>query len=187
MRPGGGGRFLPLAVLFRAAWPKSEPLRGCPPLKVNMSLYRFTLTRRWSIGPTLVWCMLNPSTADEQTDDPTIRKCIGFSRRAGTGSLVVVNLSPWRATDPKALFAAHAAGLDVLAFEENKRAIEWACAQGPCVAAWGANFKEWMAPARLTLGLACMQTSLDCLGLTSKGQPRHPLMVPYAQQLESFR
>lgn len=147
-----------------------------------MSLYRFSLTRRWSIGPTLVWCMLNPSTADEQTDDPTIRKCIGFSRLAGAGSLAVVNLAPWRATDPKALFAAHAAGHDVLALEENARAIEWACAQGPCVAAWGAHFKPWMQP-----GVDRLPPRLLCLGRTSKNLPRHPLMVPYAQGLESFR
>jgi hypothetical protein len=146
-----------------------------------MSLYRFVLTRRWAIGPTLVWCMLNPSTADETQDDPTIRKCRGFSERQGAGALVVVNLSPWRATDPRALFAAQAAGHDVLALDENRKAIAWALDRGPCVAAWGAHFKPWMQ-----LALDLLPPRLVCLGRTSKGLPRHPLMVPYSQRLETF-
>lgn len=144
--------------------------------------YRFILERRWDTGNTmpLVWCMLNPSTADETQDDPTIRKCIGFSKRAGFSSLIVVNLCPWRATDPKALFAAQAAGADVMALDENRAWLEGAARQGPVVAAWGANFKPWMRPA---LEAGALPLKLWCLGLTKAGAPRHPLMVPYSQPL----
>lgn len=52
--------------------------------------FRYVLEREWALhGKTLTWCMLNPSTADALDDDPTIRKCIGFSKRWGFGSLVV--------------------------------------------------------------------------------------------------
>ena len=51
--------------------------------------YRYALWRRWEPGPQVLFIMLNPSTADELTDDPTIRRCIGFARSWGFGSLAV--------------------------------------------------------------------------------------------------
>jgi len=83
--------------------------------------YRFMLGRAWDepdsaqdtdtgFGkwkrPLCVWLMLNPSTADHSQDDPTIRKCVGFSQRLGCGGLIVVNLFAWRATDPDDLAEA---------------------------------------------------------------------------------
>ncbi len=68
--------------------------------------YRYRLTRRWGDGPLLSFIMLNPSTADAEVDDPTIRRCMGFARRDGYGGIVVGNLYAFRTTKPKALFAA---------------------------------------------------------------------------------
>src|SRR4051812_15620668 len=58
--------------------------------------YRFALWRRWDSGPQVLFAMLNPSTADETTNDPTIRRCIGFARAWGFGSLAVGNLFAFR-------------------------------------------------------------------------------------------
>ena len=69
--------------------------------------YRYRLERHWSGGEGLcAFIMLNPSTADARSDDPTIRRCIGFARRWGYGGLLVANLFARRATDPQELFAA---------------------------------------------------------------------------------
>jgi hypothetical protein len=64
--------------------------------------YRYRLWRLWDdLAPVMVWVMLNPSTADADLDDPTIRKCIGFAKANRHGGIIVVNLFAWRATDPK--------------------------------------------------------------------------------------
>jgi len=115
--------------------------------------------------------MLNPSTADASVNDPTIRRCIGYTRREGYGSLVVVNLYALRSTDPVEL-ARHAApcGPDndaaILAAAEDARLI---------VAAWGS---DTMAPARAR----AVEHLLDglplwCLGTNKDGEPKHPLYL----------
>ena len=68
-------------------------------------LYRYRLDRRWADGPTCGFIMLNPSTADAEVDDPTIRRCIGFAKREACGALIVVNIYPLRATKPADLWA----------------------------------------------------------------------------------
>jgi hypothetical protein len=137
--------------------------------------YRYRLGRSWGPGPADVWIMLNPSTADATLDDPTIRRCIGFSRSWGSGSLVVVNLFALRATDPAEL-AHHPdpVGLD------NDEHIAFAAAGarehgGRIFAAWGAHpmaAERAHAVARLV-----DPTALLCLGTTKAGAPRHPLYV----------
>ncbi len=66
-------------------------------------LYRYRLDRSWGSGPPMVMLWLNPSTADAESDDPTVRRGMGFARAAGCGRLVVVNLFGWRATNPAEL------------------------------------------------------------------------------------
>lgn len=66
--------------------------------------YRYSLTRIWdSEKPKVLFIMLNPSTADGEQDDPTIRRCIGFAKAWGYGGLYVCNLFAYRATNPKEL------------------------------------------------------------------------------------
>ncbi len=96
--------------------------------------YRYSLTRRWAPGGTRAcWIMLNPSTADAEQDDPTIRRCIGFSKLWGHSELVVVNLFALRSTDPAAL-ASHGDPIG----PHNDFAIEEAgLTSAHVVCAWG--------------------------------------------------
>src|SRR5262245_35048856 len=66
-------------------------------------VYRWRLWRRWDHGPMLMVVGLNPSTADEHTDDPTVRRCIGYAKRWGYAGLRMLNVFPYRATDPREL------------------------------------------------------------------------------------
>jgi hypothetical protein len=68
--------------------------------------YRYSLSREWAPGPACTFIMLNPSTADADIDDPTIRRCIGFAKAWGFGGLAVVNLFAFRATSPKDMQSA---------------------------------------------------------------------------------
>src|SRR5262245_52290853 len=65
--------------------------------------YRFALWRRWASGPQVLFVMLNPSTADEDCDDATIRRCIGFARSWGFGAMAAGNLFALRSTSPTVL------------------------------------------------------------------------------------
>jgi|SRR3989344_1902001 len=67
--------------------------------------YRYVLIREWDLNkPVLMIICLNPSTADEKINDPTIRRCIGFAKKWGFGKLFVTNLFSFRATKPRDLF-----------------------------------------------------------------------------------
>jgi hypothetical protein len=63
-------------------------------------MFRYALWRRWGSGPYAMFIGLNPSTADEQNDDPTIRRCIGFAQSWGYDALCMANLFAYRATKP---------------------------------------------------------------------------------------
>lgn len=134
-------------------------------------VYRYRLERRWSPGFTVAWVLLNPSTADADTDDPTLRRIVGFSRRMGFGRAVVVNLYAYRATDPRALWrAADPVGPD------NDRHLRDALAGHVVVVAWGANAK----PERIARFMEIHRGApgagrLHALAVTAAGQPRHPL------------
>lgn len=133
--------------------------------------YRYRLDRRWSNGPTMGFIMLNPSTADADKDDPTIRRCIGFAKREGCGALVVVNLFAFRATDPKNLPAKS----DEAEGPENAAHIMRAATVADrLVAAWGSNKPE----ARfIRFIFDHYGDRVLCLGKTKDGSPRHPLYV----------
>lgn len=152
--------------------------------------YRYDLTRRWGDGPLALWVMLNPSTADADTDDPTIRRCIGFSKREGCGGLVVVNRFAYRATDPSELI-----DIDDAEGPDNTDVIlRWF--DHPDVRlrilAWGAWLDDHRRAMRGTSLVASTLTfapgsgTMRCLGRTKGGAPRHPLYVRSDQGLEDW-
>jgi hypothetical protein len=139
------------------------------------SRYRYGLTRQWDDGPMMGFVMLNPSTADADCDDPTIRRCIGFARRDGCGGIVVVNLFPLRATDPAQLWATrYPDRFGPESDSELQRHIRMVT--GPLVAAWGADGDRHGDDA-VKLMRHYLGNRMVCLGKTKNGAPRHPLYV----------
>lgn len=147
-------------------------------------LFRYSLCRE--VAPLhgegrVAFVMLNPSTADAQRDDPTLRRCIGFARDWGFRDLVVLNLYAFRATDPHQLSA--------VARPVGPRNLEivsdWLDRVEAVVCAWGAHVERMeVSPV---LGLLSGQRGLWCLGTTKKGHPRHPLYVKRGTELVRYR
>lgn len=133
--------------------------------------YRYSLTRTWDVGRPVLWIMLNPSVADADHDDPTIRRCMDFAARWGYPGIEVVNLFAYRATDPDALVTVQ----DPVG-PGNDLAIAGAASRaGLLVAAWGA-FAHHHDRAQTVLALLRCY-AMHALGFTKGGHPRHPLFV----------
>ena len=144
--------------------------------------YRYTLSRTWDDRPPLIFIMLNPSTADHQFDDSTIRRCIGFAHKFDCGGILVANLFAWRATDPSKLkAAANPVG------PENDRYIAQTLATpgGIVIAAWGVHGQIYGRAAAVLADHP--GTAWHHLGnLTKDGSPRHPLYLSGKVTAESF-
>jgi len=153
--------------------------------------YRYTLRREWAVERApgqITYVMLNPSTADGDVDDPTVRKCIGFARRFNdVNAIEIVNLFAWRATDPRDLGRAPAR--DIIGPWNDDAIIEAVNrARGTVVVAWGAHaIAQFRHRDAMVLGLikACGKRPV-CLGRAKGGAPRHPLMVAYSTDFEDY-
>ena len=145
--------------------------------------YRYLLRRTWDHDkPRVLIVMLNPSTADAEIDDATIRSCIRLSKGLGYGSFEVVNLFGLRATDPAELQKAP----DPVG-PNNDTTIETAI--GRCdlaICAWGAHP---MASKRIDAvrRLLWQRPALFCLGQTKSGAPKHPLYIKSGTLLQVYR
>lgn len=132
-------------------------------------VYRYTLWRIWERTDYVMFIGLNPSTADETKDDPTIRRCIGFAEDWGFGGLCMVNIFAYRATLPEDMKKAK----DPIGPKNDYHITLCGMRSGLNVAAWGVhgihNGREKEIPALLP--------SLCHLGLTKGGHPRHPLYL----------
>ncbi len=139
--------------------------------------YRYYLSRVWEdSAEKLVFVMLNPSTADAEADDPTIRKCIGFARRFGFGGIEVVNLFAYRATKPEALRDPDADPVG----PDNDHYLRNVCRNRFVVCAWGALGRVYYARVQEVLRLLEDVSAVAVsLALTKHGHPQHPLMLAY--------
>lgn len=151
--------------------------------------YRYRLSRSWDETlPALTWIMLNPSTADEWEDDPTTSRVIGFSKRWGHGSIRVVNLFALRSISPKVLRRAN----EPVGRGNDESIAAAAEAGGAVVAAWGNHgllCNPSTGAARSVEVLALIQNlsvEVWCLGLTARGEPRHPLYMPGETHLRPY-
>lgn len=140
--------------------------------------YRYRLDRRLRLSGerTVVFAMLNPSTADGRRDDPTLRRCMGYANDWDFDRLVVVNLFALRATDPSALLTA---GDPVGPLNDRylAEAVDEAMPNDDAViVAWGAH-QMADARARAVAHILCRRGPVMCLGATRDGHPKHPLYV----------
>ncbi|MFG0292913.1 MAG: DUF1643 domain-containing protein [Phycisphaerales bacterium JB050] len=139
--------------------------------------YRYSLVREWDAAKERIcFCMLNPSTADERQNDPTVRRAIGYALDRGFGSIEVVNAFALRSTDPAALKRAIDDGLDPIG-ARNDEAIRRAAARSKTVvAAWGAHARL-LDRDRAVRSLLGDHPGCVALGFTADGLPRHPLYL----------
>ena len=144
--------------------------------------FRYRLWRTWGPGLPLLFVMLNPSTADARSDDPTLRRCLGFAQRAGFGALEVVNLFAYRATDPRDL---RAAGYPVGPRNDEHIAAAVGDSAAVCLA-WGSNATRLARPAEVLGLLRGLRARPQCLRLTRDGCPQHPLRLPAGCGLRPF-
>ena len=149
----------------------------------NCENYRYALTRVWDdTGGRVLFVMLNPSTATEAQNDPTVERCERRARALGFGAFRVCNIFAWRETDPaKMRRAAEPVG------PENDAAIAAGCEWADrIVCAWGvhgAHLDRGPAVERL---MRATGRSLHHLGLTKDGHPRHPLYIAYSAHLQHW-
>jgi len=149
--------------------------------------YRYRLWRVWGDGNhRCVFVGLNPSTADETRDDPTIRKCVGFSKRWGFGAIDMLNLFAWRSTDPTGLLSVD----DPVGSDNDRTLAEVLSFAHRVVWAWGrhnARVRKLVA-ARLGAWHAVPKVcDVGTLGRADDGSPRHPLMLAYSTPFEVSR
>ncbi len=134
--------------------------------------YRYGLSRIWDpSGGLVLFVMLNPSTATETRNDPTIERCERRARAMGLGGLRIANLFGLRATRPQDLKVA----ADPVGAQNAEILREWGQGAALIIAGWGVH------GAHLGRGRAVAREMPDLwhLGLTKDGHPRHPLYVPY--------
>ena len=143
-------------------------------------VYRYELRREWNAKRrTMVFVGLNPSTADENKDDPTIRRILGFADDWGFGTLVMLNVFAFRSTDPKALHVRAARRREVVgpdndatiaqAFEANRN--------GKLVVGWGMHGTLLERGRRVAEMARAIHGRPQCLGRTESGEPKHPLYL----------
>jgi hypothetical protein len=141
--------------------------------------YRYSLTREWDkSGRKVLFVMLNPSTATEVQNDPTVERCERRARALGYGGFRVCNIFAWRATDPRNMRAQ-----DDPVGPENDVAIlegcDWADA---IVCAWGTHGEHLRRGPQVEHIMRATGLPLSHLGLSKAGHPKHPLYIAYVVQ-----
>lgn len=145
--------------------------------------YRYLLRRTWDhTKPRSLIVMLNPSTADAEINDATIRSCIRLSKGLSFGSFEVVNLFAFRATDPDDLARA-----DDPVGPRNDDSIEGAILRCDiAVCAWGAHPLAHSRAGTVRSLLRSRRPAVFCLGTTKAGSPKHPLYIKTGTPLQTF-
>lgn len=156
---------------------------------IGCTSHRYMLGRTWSArGRIATWIMLNPSKADERNDDPTLRKVMGFARRQHCAGVIVVNLFALVATDPTVLARSiRFNDLDHTQGEYNGSIVLSAMLKADLiVAAWGNLPGVAVRDSSAGVRALVAQAKPRCLGLTDRGEPKHPCRLAYSSRLVTF-
>ena len=141
--------------------------------------YRYSLTRVWNKdGKRVLFVMLNPSTATEVQNDPTVERCERRARTLGYGSFCVCNIFAFRATDPRVMRAQ----TDPIGPANDvaiTNAADWA---DDIVCAWGTHGEHMDRGSHVEKLLRALPKPLSHLGLSKAGHPKHPLYIGYKVQ-----
>lgn len=148
-------------------------------------VYRYLLWRTWDETlPAVSFCMLNPSTADEEKEDPTVRRCLRFARDWGCGKLIVVNIFALRSTDPHALYR----NPDPIGAENDFYIRQAFTESAEMIAAWGNHGAYLERGTAVCKMLAkAFDRPLKHLGITDLGEPRHPLYLRGDSERKEWR
>ncbi len=144
--------------------------------------YRYALTRIWGTGPRVLFVMLNPSTATEVQNDPTVERCERRARALGYGGFRVCNIFAWRDTDPRAMRAA----ADPVGPANDAAIRDGALWADAIVCAWGTHGAHLDRGRQVETLLRATGRPLTHLGLSKDGHPKHPLYIAYSQQPETW-
>jgi hypothetical protein len=153
-------------------FPELAAMRGTAMI-TGCGKYRYQLTREWGEEPTLLFILLNPSTADAEYNDPTVLKCVRYAKRWGYGRLVIVNLFAYRSTDPAQLLTCDnpvGLGNDAIIYAACEEAAEIVCG-------WGAHGSYLGRGVFIQRELVARGYKPVCLGLCQNGEPKHPLYL----------
>jgi hypothetical protein len=166
--------------------------------------FRFSLWRIWGDGPDYAaalkvagrhrlvhFCMLNPSIANERELDPTLRRCLGFAKSWGMDGMLITNLYPLVATDPKQLLATlDIRGPQKAAWYINDTHISDAAQRAEfTVVGWGASVAKMPLSDRVErfyCSLLGVHGAVKCLGVTKGGHPVHPLYIAANTPLQDW-
>jgi hypothetical protein len=141
--------------------------------------YRYALTRTWdATGPRALFVMLNPSTATEVQNDPTVERCERRARALGFGAFRVTNIFAWRDTDPFAMRRA----ADPVGPLNDAAILEGATWADRIICAWGTHGAHLNRGPQVETLLRQAGETLHTLGLTKDGHPKHPLYIGYTEQ-----
>ena len=144
--------------------------------------YRYRLGRRWDDREQVLFIMLNPSTADANMDDPTIRRCIGFAKAWGYGGMQVGNLFPFRSPKPMELLNAGSPHTDENLDHLGLMAAE--CAAVVCAWGNGEIVRRLMSRVGPYDPIAGIEKPLNYIELCKDGTPKHPLYLKGGLELK---
>lgn len=142
-------------------------------------IYRYELWRWWDKSKSFVMFIgLNPSTADETVNDPTIRRCIRFAQDWGFGGLCMMNLFAIRTKDPEVM-KIHP---EPIGPDNDEHLIMVSDKAGKIVAAWGTNGHH----RNRDIEVKSFIPDLHCLDITKNGHPKHPLYICSDTKLKKY-
>ena len=142
--------------------------------------YRYVLWREWDAAlPKVMFVGLNPSTADENEDDPTIKKCIAFTEKWDYGGFYMTNLFAYRSTDPAQLRSVE----NPVGDENDNYIKKYVDLSDKVVACWG-NEGTYLKRSE------AVRSSIDtlfCLEINKSGEPHHPLYLKPSTSLKRYK